>query len=572
MGGGDLPVTSSTQRVRFGIDLSLPTFILVALVLVALIFMPMGWLFYFSAVDKAGNFTLEHFETLFSDDELLQPLILTLIVAFAVAGICVLVAAPMALFVARTDMPFRNLVRLLVMASFVTPPFLGAVAWEILAAPNSGLINQVYRMVTGLDREARLVNIYSVPGLVVAIACYTFPYVFILVANALDRIPTDLEDASAILGGGRWRTARKITVPLVLPAILAGALVAFLQAMNNFGSPAIIALPAGFHTITTRIWALFQYPPQPGLAAAAAFPLLLITVLLLRTQQAILGRKGYSVVGGKTGAARLLRLGPFKYVAFLLCLAVLLASVILPYIALVLSAFSRRLAISFDPASFSLQHWRFVFEEFSGTGLALKNTLLLGVATATAGTLLTLIVAYMTARRSVPGHRVLGFLATAPLAIPGIVFGVGLFFAYTQPPLVLYGTLGIMFLAFLTTELPIGYQQFQASFRAVHVELEEASRILGAGRLRTLKAITAPLLWTAVLSTWCFIFIAAIRELSAAVLLFTANTKVLSVLIYDLNETGELGAISVLGITMLLVTFAVIGLANALPRRGPAAS
>jgi iron(III) transport system permease protein len=207
-----------------------------------------------------------------------------------------------------------------------------------------------------------------------------------------------------------------------------------------------------------------------------------------------------------------------------------------------------------------------VFTELSGTNLALENTLLLGITTATAGTLLTLVIAYIVARRALPFWRWLGFLATAPLAIPSIVLGVGLFFAYTHPPFVLYGTLGILFVAFLTIELPIGYQQFQAAFRSLHAELEEAGRILGAGRLRTLRDITAPLLWSAVISTWCLVFVAAIRELSAAILLFTADTKVLSVLIYDLNETGEPGAIAVVGLTMLLITFAVIGAAYALPR------
>ena len=122
-----------------------------------------------------------------------------------------------------------------------------------------------------------------------------------LLANALDRIPGDLEDASSILGGRTWTTARRITIPLALPALLAGALVAFLQAMTLFGSPAILAIPAGFHTMTTKIWSLFNYPPKPELAAAASVPLLVLTVVLLRAEHFILGRRGYSVVGGKQG-------------------------------------------------------------------------------------------------------------------------------------------------------------------------------------------------------------------------------------------------------------------------------
>src|SRR5215207_8848766 len=207
-------------------------------------------------------------QRLFSDPIFVDPLITTVIIATSASVICCAAAAPMGWLVARTDMPLRGAVRILVTASFVTPPFLGAIAWELLAAPNSGLLNKAYRALTGAGMDEVLFNIYSLGGLIFVISCYTFPYVFVLIANALDRIPGDLEDASSILGGNTWTTARRITIPLALPALLAGALVAFLQAMTLFGSPAILALPAGFHTMTTKIWSLFQYPPKPELAAA----------------------------------------------------------------------------------------------------------------------------------------------------------------------------------------------------------------------------------------------------------------------------------------------------------------
>jgi iron(III) transport system permease protein len=211
---------------------------------------------------------------------------------------------------------------------------------------------------------------------------------------------------------------------------------------------------------------------------------------------------------------------------------------------------------------------RFVFFEFSQTRTALVNTLILGAASATIGTVLALVIAYLTSRQAIAGHRVLGFLATAPIAIPGIVLGVGLFLTYTRPPLILYGTLWILLLAYLTIELPAAYQQLQSAFRAVHPELEEASRILGATRLRALRDVTAPLLRSGIIAAWCFIFIGVMRELSAAIMLFTANTRVISVVIYDLNESGDLGAISILGLTMLIVTFAVVLIVNRLPGTG----
>ena len=477
-------------------------------------------------------------------------------------------ALPLAWLVARSDMPLRRSIRTLVTASFVTPPFLGAIAWELLAAPNSGILNQWARALFGLGPYEHLFNIYSAGGVVFCIACYAFPLVFVLIANALDNIPGDLEDASAILGAGRLATLRRVTFPMVLPAVLAGALLSFVQALTQFGTPAILALPAGFHVITTKIWSLFQLPPHPHLAAAASMPLLLLTIAMLRGQQALLGRRGYTAIGGRSSAPRLAPLGAWRWPALSFAIALLSLPIFLPYAALIKTALVKTPS---DPLGFdtlSLRNLRFVFVDFSQTRLALWNTVLLGIVSATAGTALALIVSYVTARRLVAGHRMLGFLATAPVAIPGIVLGVGLFLAYTRPPVVLYGSLWLLFLAFLTIELPAGYQQLQAAFRGLHPELEEASRIFGANRLRSLWHITVPLLRPSVIATWCFVFIGVIRELSATIMLTTANTKVVAVIIYDLNESGDLGAISVLGITLLLITFAVVLVANRLPVLG----
>jgi iron(III) transport system permease protein len=559
-----MTLADQAPRAAHGFDYTKTVLYGFAAALVLLIVLPISWLVYYAFVDRDGAFTIGNFFTLFSDPSFQEPLVTTFVLATTTSVICCLVAAPMGWLVARTDMPLRRTVRLMVTASFVTPPFLGAIAWELLAAPNSGLLNKFARAAFGLEPDEHIFNIYSFPGLIFVIACYTFPYVFVLVANALDRMPSELEDASSILGGKTWDTARRVTIPLVLPAILAGALVAFLQAMTLFGSPAILALPAGFHTMTTKIWSLFQYPPKPELAAAAALPLLVLTVILLRAEHVILGRRSYSVIGGKNSDPRIIRLGWLKWLALGLCFIVLLNPVFLPYGALLNASFSRiaTTPIWFD--NFTFHNIHFVFFELSATKLALYNTFVLGIATATLGTILAVVISFLTTRQAVTGHRALGFLATAPVAIPGIVLGVGLFLSYTRPPFVLYGTLWILLLAFLTLSLPAAYQQMQSAFRAIHPELEDASRILGATRLKALWQITAPLLRTSVIATWCFVFVGTIRELSAAIMLFTSETKVISVLIFDLNESGDLAAISVLGIIMLVVTFGIVALANRL--------
>ena len=294
------------------------------------------------------------------------------------------------------------------------------------------LLNKLARSAFGVADDEHVFNIYSFPGLIFVIACYTFPYVFVLVANALDRTPGDLEDASSILGGKTWDTARRITIPLVLPALLAGALVAFLQAMTLFGSPAILALPAGFHTMTTKIWSLFQYPPKPELAAAASVPLLVLTVILLRAEKMVLGRRSYAVLGGKNSEPRIIQLGNWRWAALGFCFLMLLNPVFLPYGALFNAMFSKVASQPIWFNNFTFHNIYFVFFELSATKLALYNTFVLGIATATLGTILAVVISYLTTRQAVTGHKALGFLATAPVAIPGIVLGVGLFLSYTD--------------------------------------------------------------------------------------------------------------------------------------------
>src|SRR6202165_2186 len=358
-----MTITTSIDGTRGQLDWTKPVLWLFAAGLVALIVLPLSWLAVYSVTDKAHHLTLQNFITLFTDPDFLDPLLTTTIIATTSAAICCAVAAPMGGLVSRTDMPGRQFIRALVTASFVAPPFLGAVAWELLAAPNSGLLNQLFRFVTGAEADEHLFNIYSMTGIIFVISCYTFPFVFVLVANALDNMPGELEDASAILGGKAWTTARRVTILLALPALVAGALIAFLQAMTLFGSPAILALPAGFHTMTTKIWSLFQYPPKLELAAAAAVPLLLLTILLLQGQKFLLGRRGYSVGGGKYGATRHGALARGRWAALAFGMLVLLNPVFLPYLALLNATFSRVASQFVTSDNFTFHNIEFVFFE-----------------------------------------------------------------------------------------------------------------------------------------------------------------------------------------------------------------
>jgi iron(III) transport system permease protein len=379
-----------------------------------------------------------------------------------------------------------------------------------------------------------------------------------MIANALALVASDLEEAAAILGAGRLRVALTITLPMTAPALASGFILSVLQALALFGSPAILAMPAGFHTITTQIWSFFHFPPKVEMAAAFSLPLLLATALLLAIQKAVLGRRGYATVGGKGGLRRPIPLGAWRWPAFGACLAVMACAIFLPYGMLAKAAFTQAWAQPLTADNLTLANVRFTFLEYSATRDAIVNTLELGVATATVGAVLVALLAYVAQRRLIPGHQAVTFLALAPVVVPGVVLAVGLFIAYTRPPLVLYGTLAILFVAYLTKEMPVGYAQSDATFRSIPAELEDAARILGAGRLRALRDVTAPLARSGIIAAWCFIFIGVIRELSASIILFTPRTRVMSVVIFDLKEEGQFGAIAVLGLAMLGLTFATV--------------
>src|SRR6478672_3148545 len=167
------------------IDWTKPVLWLFAAVMIVLIVLPMSWLMVYAFTDKNRHPTPQNFVTLFTNPDFLDPLLTTAIIATTSAVICCLIAAPIGWLVSRTDMPGRQTIRALVTASFVSPPFLGGVAWELLAAPNSGLLNQLYRFMSGHEADAYLFDIYSLTGIIFVISCYTFPFVFVLVANAL---------------------------------------------------------------------------------------------------------------------------------------------------------------------------------------------------------------------------------------------------------------------------------------------------------------------------------------------------------------------------------------------------
>ncbi len=500
--------------------------------------------------------TLAHYAAAFGPAIHRGPILNSFILATSTGMLSVVLGLPIAWALARTTMPLRGLVRNLVVASFVTPSFLGAMAWIILAGPNAGLLNTAYRTLTGATGP--LVNIFSMGGLIFIVSLSTVPIVVIMALGALQTVAPDMEEAARIAGAGPLAVAGTVTLPLIAPAILGGFLLAVLEALVLFGAPAMIAIPARFHVMTTQLWTFFQYPPKIEVAAAYSLPLLCVAAGLLWLQRGILGRRGYATATGREG--RVWREGrrPWEWGLLGLSLAYVACAVILPYGALLMAALSKAWGQPFTPSNWTLANFSFVLYEYDPTRSAIGNTLQLAAVTATAGALLTAALAYAAGRRLVRGAGALAALASVPLAIPGIVLAVGLFVVYTRPPLVLYGTVWILFVAYLTKYLPVAHTANRAAVFGVHPSLEEAARILGGTRWAAFRDVALPLMRPGLASAWLLVFLPALRELSSAILLFTANSRVVSVVIYELYEEGRWEAVSTLGVLLLAITLGIL--------------
>jgi len=509
----------------------------------------------------SGLLTLANYAAAYSRARYLDALGNSLVLGVSAASLCLAFGVPLAWALSRTDMPFKGLVWVSILGTFVIPAYLGAVGWILLAGPNAGWLNRLFVGLTGMDRGP--FNIYSMPGLVFVVACYSFPYVVVFTKSALDLVSSEMEDAANILGAGNLRTTLSITLPLVLPAILAAFILVFLEAIALFGSPALLALPGRFHVVTTQLWQFFEYPPKVGVAAAYAMPLLCATVFLFWLQRRITHRKGYVSLTGKGGERRPIALGRWKWPLLGYCLAVCTLSFFMPMVVISQAALAKAWGRGFTLDNLTLNNLYFTLFENNLTRNATLNTFVYASAAAFIAITLALCVAYIVNRHLVGRSvgSVLSFLTMAPFVIPGIVLAIGFYTAYTRPPLLLYGTGWILILAFATRFLPIAYANSNAAIRSINPELEDAVRILGGTRFTAIRRVVAPLLKRSLAGAFILVFIPATRELSSAIFLYSINTQVLSVLLFDKSDEGNFEMLASIGLILVVITvvFILIG-------------
>jgi iron(III) transport system permease protein len=513
------------------------------------------------SVRGEGGLSFQHFEEVLSGRLYVQALKNSLILGAWTGLFSLIIGLALAWAVSRTVVPGKALIQVTASLSYLSPPFLTAIAFVYLFSPNAGLINVLMRDVLGLPFLT--FNVFSMSGLVLVTVLHTFPFVYLLASSALLSVDASYEEAAQILGASKLRTAISITAPLVAPAILSGTLLSFVNAIALFGSQAIIGLPARIVTLPTRIYALFDYPPEYGLASALSLVFVLITVVALYLQRAFLARRSFVTLAGKGARPQLMSLGPARWVVLGLVVAAFIVAIILPYATLIAVSFSKSWGLNFWKG-LTLANYKFILFDYNVTQRAIMNSLGLAIVAASIAVLLGVLIGWIDLRTRIPGRKLLDYAALIPLGLPGIVVAVALIQFWLAMPLALYGTLAILLLAYVGRYIPLGVRAANASLRQIDPSLEESAQILGASWLQTMREITLPLIRPGLFAGWLLVFVPVIQELSASILLFSSSSITLAVAVYNLYETGYIEPVAALAIINMLIIGAAIFVANKL--------
>jgi iron(III) transport system permease protein len=514
-----------------------------------------------------SHLSISNFLTVLTNPNVAEALFNTLVCCGGGTLIAVAIGLTFSWIVVRTNTPFRGFIAAASILPLFAPPLVAGVAWSILGSPKTGLINTVFKWI-GLDWH---VNFYSLSGLVFVFGIYYAPYVYMFTASALRNMDPSLEEAAEISGASAFSTLFTVTFPLIMPAIVSGMLLSFIVMLGIYGVPAVLGAPANINVLTTYIFKLTNWsPPLYNTAAAVAIILMVVTGGLVYLQQKVLSGRSYTTVAGKAFRPRSLDLGPWRWLTFALGLVYLLVVVVLPLLALIVAAFRkfmfiRDVAALFDMRAYSLIHFNSIFDN-PLTMRSIYNAVEVGIITAVIGGALAFAIGYTIHRTRLPGRRTIDLISTVPVAIPGLVVGVAYLWAWIAVPGGLYGTIWILALAFIARFMPDTVKSLSTSFMQIHRELEEAAWVCGKGPLTTIRTVVLPLARPGVIASMTLLFVLAIRELGSSLFLYTTNTMVMSVLLLDYYEGGNVGKTAAFSLVQTVLLGVLIGGANWLAR------
>lgn len=555
------PDMAALDGNRFGLDKILTVVCFIIMFIIVLV--PVVMIVYVTFFDE-GKFDVSLFTSVVLNKENVGAMWNTIKVALGTTVIGTLMGLFFAWLLGRSDIPTKGLMKAMFTIPYMFPPFFGAMAWDLMLNARSGYINKWLMKTFGFSTGP--ININSIGGIIFVECCYYFPFVYMQVVNALERMDPTLEESARIAGAGQWYVIRKITMPLVTPAISAGALLILTSSLAHFGVPSMLGFSQNIYTLPTKIYQLFYRATGSfqGIREGSALSILLIAVVVvaLLLQNYILKSGSYDIIKGKSTRPMLIKLRGTKLPLLIISYISLFVIVIMPLGMIILVGFLKAYGLPLSLENMTLANYKQVI--FSNTMVvdSVKNSIFLAFSAGIICMFLGVMVAYVIVKIKSKGSLLLELLSLLPYAIPGIVMAIGVILTWSgRFGINLYNTIWIILVAYLARYLSFSMKSASASLQQVHPSLEEAARSCGASHFLSLKDVTIPLIRPAMVSGFFLIFLPAMRELTTSVLLYGPYSRTLGVAIFSLRNDGYIttaSALAALTIGLIIILNTIV--------------
>ena len=550
---------------KYNIDIKWIVILVVVAFLVIFEVIPLSYLLIRSLFPK-GSFSLDSFKRVYTYDLNWTALINTVIISGLTTLFGVILAFPLAFLVGRTDMYGKKFFRTLFVTTYMVPPYVGAMAWLRLLNPNAGVLNKFLMQVFNLSKAP--FNIYTVGGIVWVLTCFYYPYAFITISRAMEKMDPSLEEASKISGASPIKTLMTITIPMMTPSIIAAGLLVFVASASAFGIPSIIGAPGQIYTVTTRIIDFVHIGSEEGLNDAMVLAVFLMAIanIVLYVTTFVIGKRQYITMSGKSTRPNIVELGKWRMPITVIISIFSFFVVILPFVTVALTSFTLNMGKPIGLSNMSMSAWNKVFSRASILS-STKNSIIAGLAAAFFGIVISCIMAYLLQRTNVKGKRIPDFLITLGSGTPSVTIALALIISMSGKfKINIYNTLTIMIIAYMIKYMLMGMRTVVSAMSQVHPSLEEAAQISGANWLRMLKDVTVPLIGASIVAGFFLIFMPSFYELTMSTLLYSSNTKTIGYELYIYQTYHSQQVASALATAILLFVIIINYLLNKLTK------
>ncbi len=550
---------------KYNIDIKWIVILVVVAFLVIFEVIPLSYLLIRSLFPK-GSFSLDSFKRVYTYDLNWTALINTVVISGLTTIFGVILAFPLAFLVGRTDMYGKKFFRTLFVTTYMVPPYVGAMAWLRLLNPNAGVLNKFLMQIFNLPKAP--FNIYTVGGIVWVLTCFYYPYAFITISRAMEKMDPSLEEASKISGASPIKTLMTITIPMMTPSIIAAGLLVFVASASAFGIPSIIGAPGQIYTVTTRIIDFVHIGSEEGLNDAMVLAVFLMAIanIVLYITTFVIGKRQYITMSGKSTRPNIVELGKWRMPITVIISIFSFFVVILPFVTVALTSFTVNMGKPIGLSNMSMSAWNKVFSRASILS-STKNSIIAGLAAAFFGIVISCIMAYLLQRTNVKGKRIPDFLITLGSGTPSVTIALALIISMSGKfKINIYNTLTIMIIAYMIKYMLMGMRTVVSAMSQVHPSLEEAAQISGANWLRMLKDVTVPLIGASIVAGFFLIFMPSFYELTMSTLLYSSNTKTIGYELYIYQTYHSQQVASALATAILLFVIIINYLLNKLTK------